>query len=489
LQRNFSADVILAVKAHIDLPRDSKFLIQAPLTGDPNLVIVPPRLKGATPEQLAALPMLPHEIRPYDEQPKGTNPITVADLLAEGQGEIRRLDAVLAQLEQSTPAILRTVQATLENANEASRTATVAIARLSNQTTTLMDRAGANVVDLTDTLNTTAKRDSVRVDTLLISLNKTSLALNETVDSIKSITSDKRLHQNVVDTTQSIAETTKTIAAITGDLREVTGNPQTQSQLRDTIARLDATAQKLDSLMATLGGRSSVYGVDAHATPAPYDPNSRIKTRPGPPYGPASSPQSLPAANQWNAPAAQRASASVADGNAAAQSGVFATPLPARPPLDKLGDLAKSLAQLQVRVSMLAPERSGSANAAAGSPLLSSDRGPQSDVNLLLLPRGKTSLLTGVNDLGGQSTYNFAALSQMGKFKAGGGVIYSQLGVLGKVQGDRFGLEGRLYDLRHSTFDAYGRVILTPQWEFFAGERDILHIDRRTVFGLQFQAP
>ena len=77
----------------------------------------------------------------------------------------------------------------------------------------------------------------------------------------------------------------------------------------------------------------------------------------------------------------------------------------------------------------------------------------------------------------------------MGKFKAGGGVIYSQLGVLGKVQGDRFGLEGRLYDLRHSTFDAYGRVILTPQWEFFAGERDILHIDRRTVFGLQFQAP
>ncbi len=103
LQHDYSADVILAVRSHVDIPRDSKFLIQAPLTGDPNLVIVPPRLEGATPEELAALPILPHEIRPYEEQPKGTNPTTVADLLAEGQGEIRRLDNVLAQLEKCDP--------------------------------------------------------------------------------------------------------------------------------------------------------------------------------------------------------------------------------------------------------------------------------------------------------------------------------------------------------------------------------------------------
>jgi ABC-type transporter Mla subunit MlaD len=495
LERDYSADVILAVKSHVDIPRDSKFLIQAPLTGDPNLVIVPPRLKGATAETLATLPTLPHEIRPYDEQPKGTNPTTVADLLSEGQGEIRRLDAVLSQLEASTPAILRTVQSTLDNANAASSAASIAIARLSNQTTNLMDRAGNNVIDLTDTLNATAKTNSARIDTLLVSLNKTSIALNETVESIKGIAGDKRLHQNIVDTTQSIAETTKTIAAITGDLRQVTGNPQTQAQLRDTIGRLDATAQKLDSLMGTLGGRSNVYGVDPHATPYPYDPNARPNGRLGPPYpAPTAS-----AASQWSLPAGSSAGGTPANGTfagppAAAPTGPvlgieFATPLPAKSPLDKLGDLAKSLAQLQVRVSMLTPQRSGSANTGAGSPLLTSDRGPQSDVNLMLLPRGKTSVLTGVNDLGAQSTYNFAALSQMGKFKAGGGVIYSQLGVLAKLQGERFGLEGRLYDLRHTTFDAYGRVILTPQWEFFAGERDLFHIDRRSVFGLQFQVP
>lgn len=471
LESDYSADVILAVNARDDIPRDSKFVIQAPLTGDPTLVIVPPRLKGATPEQLAALPVLPHEVRPYEEQPKGTNPVTVAELLEAGQGEIRRLDSVLAQLEQSTPALLHSLQSTLDNSNAASRTANLAMARLSNQLGALADRAGNNVIQLTDTLNATASRDSGRIDSLLVSLNKTAVALNETVENFKSVAGDKRIHQNIVETTDSIAATSKTIAEITGDLRQVTGNPQTQAQLRDTVARLDATAQKLDSLIGVLGGRSSVYGVDARATPAPYDPNARTYPRPGPAVTPG----------RWNVPPQS--------GYQTPEPLTFGTPVPAQPPLDKLGDLAKSLAQLQIRISLLAPERAGSANTGSGSPLLTSDRGPQSDVNVMFLPRGRTSFLAGVNDLGAQTTYNFSALTTAGKFRYGGGVLYSQLGVLGKMQGDRFGFEGRLYDLRHTTLDAYGRLIVSPQAEFFAGERDLFRIDRRTVFGIQFQIP
>src|SRR5215469_12019067 len=54
-----TVDVILAVNHDIDIPRASRFLIQAPLTGDPNLVIVPPVPKtgpqgvlGPTPKPL-----------------------------------------------------------------------------------------------------------------------------------------------------------------------------------------------------------------------------------------------------------------------------------------------------------------------------------------------------------------------------------------------------------------------------------------------------
>ncbi len=42
LEPDNSVDVILAIQSGINIPKDSKFLIQAPLTGTPNLVIAPP---------------------------------------------------------------------------------------------------------------------------------------------------------------------------------------------------------------------------------------------------------------------------------------------------------------------------------------------------------------------------------------------------------------------------------------------------------------
>ncbi len=69
--------------------------------------------------------------------------------------------------------------------------------------------------------------------------------------------------------TQGLAQTATTFASIAGDLRTVTSNPQTQAQLRDTVANFDAASQKANSLLAQFGGRSSVYGVDKGATPAP----------------------------------------------------------------------------------------------------------------------------------------------------------------------------------------------------------------------------
>jgi phospholipid/cholesterol/gamma-HCH transport system substrate-binding protein len=41
-----TVDVILAVNKDIDIPQASKFLIQAPLTGSPNVIIVPPKIAG-----------------------------------------------------------------------------------------------------------------------------------------------------------------------------------------------------------------------------------------------------------------------------------------------------------------------------------------------------------------------------------------------------------------------------------------------------------
>ena len=107
-----TVEVILAVKNDYDIPVDSKFLIQAPLTGSPNVIIVPPTHENPP------FALLPRQVLPIDQQPNGTNTATIADLLQQGQGEVKRFDVVMSQIEARTPKLLDTLQTTLNNANE-----------------------------------------------------------------------------------------------------------------------------------------------------------------------------------------------------------------------------------------------------------------------------------------------------------------------------------------------------------------------------------
>ena len=148
-----TVDVILAINRDIDIPLASRFLIQAPLTGSPALVIVPPREKPP-------VPLLPRQVLPIAEQPKGTNGASIADLLLEGQGSLKRFDGLMAQIEQRTPKLLSTLQTTLNNANDLTLSTKISLQRLSGELLALganlqgsLGEASANVVQLSATLN------------------------------------------------------------------------------------------------------------------------------------------------------------------------------------------------------------------------------------------------------------------------------------------------------------------------------------------------
>ncbi len=471
---DFTVDVILALRNDVDIPKNSKFFIQAPLTGDPSLLIIPPVPPVVSTHSLLATPVpaavaiLPHEVQPINEQPVGTNPASIAELLVEGQGEVKRLDALLADLQQREPKLLDTFQSALTNANEITIQSNQAIQKLSEKMNVLADSlqttltaSGNNVNDLTKQLDTIARTDSVKVDGLLNQLATTSKSLNETVDSVHDLAKNPQIRGNLIETTQSIADTTKTIASIVSDLRNVTGNVQTQAQLRDTVANLDAVTQKTNSLLAGFGAKSSVYGVDRGATPAP------ATSAPPSGGGPGRRPQTT-TQGAGVPPAGTSDSGNVPEN--------FKS---------KIGALARNLVSLQVRIAQLDTQPARS----SGSPLLTKDRGPQTDVNIIALPRGTTSALIGANDIGsGNTSYNFAGMGSFGKdVKIGGGVLYSRLGVLGSITAGKFTAEGRAYDLRHPTLDAYGRIKAADQLELFLGERDLSHTGRRSVFGVQLQ--
>jgi len=477
---DFTVEVIVAVNNNVDIPRDAQFIIQAPLTGDATLEIVPKPedigLAGgvvtARPSA-AAVALLPREVLPRTQQPVGTNPATLSDLLQEGQGQVHQLGTLLADLQKREPKLLDTFQEALTNAkdiavttNQQTQHLAKRLESLESTLTLAIDTGSTNIVDITRRMDTIVADNGGKIGTLLDQFNLAAHTLNDTADQIHDLAKNPQLRQNLLDTTRGIADTAQTFAGIAGDLRKVTNNAQTQAQLRDTIANFDAASQKANSLLGEIGGHSAVYGVDRGATPAPA-------VGPGGTFVP-------PAPGASSVPGA----APVGAGPGAAPN------LTALPDMlkSKLATIAHNLIALQVRVGELDAEEAQTDR----SPLLTRDRGPQTDVNAILLPNGSTSLLVGANDIGSYdtTTWNVAALDNLGhNLHVGGGVVYSRLGEIASYDpgGGALGFEQRLYDPRHPTLDGYATLRLAKGVNLFGGERDVTHSGRRTDFGLQLR--
>ncbi len=271
-----TVDVILAMNRDIDIPAASRFLIQAPLTGSPSVIIVPPPRRSRRSRCCPARCCRSRSNRAA----RTARPSPIC--LQQGQGEIKRFDTVMAQIEARTPKLLNTLQTTLDNANDLTVTTKSSLQRLSGELLAMgsnlqgsLTAASTNVVQLSTTLNGAATTDSKKVGALLDQFQSTSIALNRSMNALQELATDPRLKANVLTTTESIAETTQNLAVLTKDLRTVTDDPQTQAQVRDTIANLDAVMQKANSLLGQLGGTSSVPGVDTRC-----DAGARRERRP-----------------------------------------------------------------------------------------------------------------------------------------------------------------------------------------------------------------
>jgi hypothetical protein len=352
----------------------------------------------------------------------------------------------MAELQQRTPRLLNTLQATLDHANDLTLTANESVQ-------TLMAKfvaASENIEDLSSTLNATTTQNAPKLAQLLDRLDATSVSLNKSMTALQGLATDPRLKNNLIDTTQSVAATTANLALLTKDLRSVTGDPQTQAQMRNTVANLDATMQKANSLLGQLGGTSSVYGVDTGATPPP---------------------PAVPGATPYPA---------TPGGAPPARSGV-SPELRARLE-SKMGALVHNLFAVQVRLSGLSTQQTATLN-----PVLTHSRGPLGDLNVLVLPHGTTSLMFGANAIGNNTTWNAVLQQSKGGFQIGGGVLYSQMGALARYTTlGGFGLETRVYDLTYPMIDLYGNFRIAPGTEIFFGQRDLNHASRRNTAGLQY---
>jgi phospholipid/cholesterol/gamma-HCH transport system substrate-binding protein len=405
-----TVEVTCTINNGIVVYRDSIFVVAITITGATTLTIEPPMLRQA------AL-ILPQQPLPVDQQPWGTLPPTLTDLLSAGQEQLKNFSKTMAVVNRELPALARKFSSVATHTDELIQDADVSLSTLTGQMQTTVAElndtirtTGGNMDELTGNLNGLVSEDRPRIQLLVDRLSSTANNLNKTMAGIASIADDPLLHDSLIGTVQNVEGATAKLKAMATELESVTGDPKTQSELKATVANLASASAKADAILGSFA--------TAQTQGEPASPGS---------------PLPLP-------------------------SGATPPPSSGAPPRPhfQLGGLLTNLVQADVR------ETWGTHGG-----------GPASDLNLELLPRAKTHVTFGANDLGYSTTYNFLLDRDSKDLQLGAGVEYSKLGIaaLFRPFGSPIGIDARVYDPKHPTLDLYGDLRLSERLQLFYGER------------------
>lgn len=408
-----TVEVTCTINNGVAIYRDSLFVVAITITGATTLTIEPPMVRQA------AL-ILPQQPLPLDQQPWGTLPPTLADLISAGQEQLKNFSQTMAVVNRELPALARKFSLVATHTDNLIQDADASLSTLTGQMQTTVAElnatirtTGGNMDSLSGNLNGLVTEDRPRIQLLVDRLSSTANNLNKTMAGIASIADDPLLHDSLIGTVQNVQGATAKLKAMASELESVTGDPKTESELKETVANLASATAKADAILGTF--------TTAGAEPGPVPPGS---------------PQPLP-------------------------SGATPTPVPPagaspRPRLQMGNSLFSQLAQADVR------ETWGTHGG-----------GPSSDLNIVVLPRAKTHLAFGANDLGYSTTYNFMLDRDSKDLQVGAGVEYSKLGIaaLFRPFGSPIGIDARVYDPKHPTLDLYGDLRLSERLQLFYGER------------------
>lgn len=430
-----TASVYCTIRGDNTIYRGSVFTVATTLTGQSTLTIFPPA-------NLAIAIPLPRRVLPEAEQPEGTVPPTINDLVSEGQKRLLELDKTLAIVNTELPGIVRSFNGVAthtnalivhadQNFNQLGRQLNSTVASVNNLVGSLnglLAVNGRNLADMTTSMRKLVVENSPKLAKLVDNLSVTADNLNKTVASVAAVATDPRMKANLVDATTNLRDSSEKLKAIASDIEGITGDPQVQNQLKGAVQNLSGAVAKANDI---LGNFSTAQG-GAQPQPAPAA-------------------SSTPGSGRGSVP---RSGAGFHMGGASG-----ANPF--------------ELASGEVRLNWNKLRA-----------------GPASDLNLSILPRFPTHITFGANDLGYNTTYNFLVdVRGSPNLQYSLGVLYSNLGVKTVWKGlGPFGIDARLYDPKHPRLDLYGDLRLAQRLQFFYGEKSVLGpaLTRTPQFGIEF---
>jgi phospholipid/cholesterol/gamma-HCH transport system substrate-binding protein len=417
-----NVEVICSIAPDNVVYRHSRFSVAVNLTGSTTLAIDLPRHRYQT-------DILPKYVLPEDQQPWGTLPPTIADLVSAGQEQLKLFSKTMTVVNAALPSLARRFNSVAEHTDLLVLHTDATLETLSAELTKTVDAlnetitvTSKNLEAVTGNVNGLVADNRSRLNELIKNLAGAADGLNKTMAGMSSIAQDPLLHASLLGAAQNMQAATEKLKAITTDVESITGDPATQSELRGAIHNLDAATARANQILGVQSTTASAGSTsNANASPEPQSSGTP----------------------QTNAPSTSH-------------SRLF----------------QGSLVTAHIRETW---------NSHGG--------GPDSDLNVDLLPAARTHVTFGANDLGYSTSYNVLLdKSYAPDFQVAGGVLYSKLGLaaLFRPFSGPVGVDARLYDPKHPTLDLYGDLRLTERLRLFYGERSIWGPTQKTpAFGLQ----
>lgn len=242
-------DMILTIFRATDIPKSAKFSVQSTFTGSPTIAIVVPKPRAALNEVPTPVPqsdLLPKRLVPVAEQPVGSTPLTLEDVMGESKALGDRAYRMLSLAKPYGPQLLGHVRNARENGVAMKQQMQTALPAIMASLQSSMARAKANVTSAQTALR---DHDEPKLAAVAASFERSARDMGRVTSALGPLKRDPLVHSNLQAAAVNLRDTTATMTELSRDMEFVTKNQQTRAELQDAGRRLGDILARLKSLI------------------------------------------------------------------------------------------------------------------------------------------------------------------------------------------------------------------------------------------------
>jgi len=244
-----TVDLILGFRNSIDIPKSAKFAIKPTLTGSPTVVITPPVAQAqlkTLPTRLPPEALLQKRILPLAEQPIGSDPIGLEDLLGQSQQLMHRSKAILSEAQGYRGRLSGKLQRAREGANASYAELHSGVADAMSGMQTTLKVVQANVTQAQSALR---DGNGPKMAAIASSLRGAATSLNATASAFRLTARQPQVMSNLRESAGQIDITMSNLSALKDRMKDMSADNRTRLQLADAAAQLRAALERLSSLL------------------------------------------------------------------------------------------------------------------------------------------------------------------------------------------------------------------------------------------------